>query len=232
MIGMRRITLAVVLLLVALTSARAGERLNIVLDLGNGEELPLTVILPSLYEEDDEHPVIFALPPGAGDRNMVNAILANYWTDEGDRRGYILVSPAVLGRSLERRGHEVLDAVFTWMDENLSYDRTRVTLAGQSNGGLGAFFAARMQPDRFATIVVMPGGYGGQGDLDALKDKPVWLIVGERDTSFVQLAHRTRDFLVLAGAQPRLDVVPGRGHVFPYPSKDLYDWIESKTNPE
>ncbi len=139
MIGMKRTTLAVVLLLVVLTSARAGERRNIVLDLGNGEELPLTVILPSLYEEDGEHPVIFALPPGAGDRNMVNAILANYWTDEGDRRGYILVSPAVLGRSLEGRGHEVLDAVFTWMDENLSYDRTRVTLAGQSNGASAPF---------------------------------------------------------------------------------------------
>ena len=89
-----------------------------------------------------------------------------------------------------------------------------------------------MQPDRFATVIVMPGGYGGDGDLNALKDKPVWLIVGERDQSFVQLAHRTRDFLVLAGAQPRLDILPGRGHVFPYPSDTLYDWIESKTNPE
>ena len=77
----------------------------------------------------------------------------------------------------------------------------------------------------------MPGGYGSSGDLSQLTGKPVLLAVGESDTRWVQLAHHTRDLLVLASAEPRLDIVPGAGHVFPYRSDTLFDWIE-QSHPE
>ena len=85
-----------------------------------------------------------------------------------------------------------------------------------------------MMPERFGSIIVMPGGYGSAGDLAQLEGKPVLLAVGERDTGWVQLSHRTRDLLVLADAQPRFDIIPGAGHVFPYPPNELYDWIEEQ----
>ncbi len=96
----------------------------------------------------------------------------------------------------------MLNAVFAWMDENLQYDKQRVTLAGQSNGGLGAFFVARMQPERFQSIVVLPGAFGAEGSLDMLRGKPIWLLVGERDTQWVELSKRTRDLLMLGGPSP------------------------------
>jgi dienelactone hydrolase len=157
---------------------------------------------------------------------MVDAFLRNYWLDEADLRGYILLSPAVFGPGLESGGRDVLDAVFGWADENISYDPERVVLAGQSNGGLGAFHVARVAPERFTAVVGMPGGYGSAGDLAQLAGKPVLLAVGERDTQWVQLANYTRDLLVLAGAEPRLDVIPGADHVFPYDPTTLFDWIE------
>jgi pimeloyl-ACP methyl ester carboxylesterase len=75
-------------------------------------------------------------------------------------------------------------------------------------------------------MIVMPGGYGGSGSLDMLAGKPILMAVGEQDTDWVQLAHTTRDLLRLADARPRLDVVPGAGHVFPYDPEDLFDWME------
>ena len=204
----------------------AGERRDVTLNYGAGQSLSLTVVLPVGYMPDIAYPLVFALPPGPGTPDMVNAFLGNYWLEQADRRGYILVSPAVLGPSLEDSAREVVDAVFDWVGENLSYDAARVTLAGQSNGGIGAFHVARAEPDRFGSIVVMPGGYGAPGDLAQLGGKPVLLAVGERDARWVVLTHRTRDLLVLAGAQPRVDVIPGAGHVFPYPANTLFDWIE------
>ncbi len=204
----------------------AGERRSVTLNYGAGQSLALTVVLPVGYASEAEYPLVFALPPGPGTQDMVNAFLGNYWLDEADRRGYILVSPAVLGSSLESSASDVVDAVFDWVGDNLSYDAARVTLAGQSNGGIGAFHVARAEPNRFGSIVVMPGGYGAPGDLAQLGGKPVLLAVGERDTRWVTLTHRTRDLLVLAGAQPRIDIIPGAGHVFPYSPDTLFDWIE------
>ncbi len=212
-------------------SMEAGERRNVTLNYGAGQSLSLTVVLPVGYRADTEYPLVVALPPGPGTPDMVNAFLGNYWLEQADRRGYILVSPAVLGSSLENSASAVVDAVFNWVDENLSYDAARVTLAGQSNGGIGAFHVARAEPDRFGSIVVMPGGYGAAGDLAQLGGKPVLLAVGERDTQWVVLTNRTRDLLVLAGAEPQVDIVPGAGHVFPYPTDSLFDWIE-RSHPE
>ena len=218
--------LVVIGTLFQLPNASAADRQDVTITTASGMRFTMAVITPAIWTPESELPVIFALPPGAGNMNMVNAFLGNYWSQEADRRGYIIVSPAVVGRSLEDSAREVLDAVFDWMDGNVSYDHERMALVGQSNGGLGAFHVARVRPEWFTSIVVMPGGYGGQGSLEMLAGKPILLTVGERDTNWVQLTQTTRDLLVLADARPEIDVVPGASHVFPYPPEDLFDWIE------
>jgi predicted esterase len=212
--------------LVMSSGVSAANRQNVTITTESGMRFSMAVITPAIWTPNTPLPVIFALPPGGGDMSMVNAFLRNYWLEEADRRGYIIVSPAVLGRSLEDTAGEVLDAAFRWLDGNVSYDYERMALVGQSNGGLGAFHVVRERPEWFTSVVVMPGGYGGQGDLDMLAGKPVLLTVGEQDTSWVQLSQNTRDLLLLADAHPEIDVVPGGGHVFPYPPEDLFNWIE------
>jgi pimeloyl-ACP methyl ester carboxylesterase len=230
-ITMREPTLYVFLAVAVLLSVNAedveaGERRNVRLAYGQGQTLSLTVVYPLDYSAETAHPLVLALPPGPGTLEMVDAFLANYWLEEADRRGYILVSPAVFGPELETSAREVVDAVFGWLEENVSFDPERVTLTGQSNGGLGAFHVARVEPDRFSSMVVMPGGYGSGGDLVQLAGMPVLLAVGERDTQWVGLVNHTRDLLVLADAEPQVEVIPGAGHVFPYSPRRLFDWIE------
>lgn len=222
---MKRITMLAALMAVVVP-ARAATREDVTLTTPGGLRFTMAVVKPAIWTPESSLPVIVALPPGTGDLNMVNAFLRNYWLEEADRRGYIIVSPTVMGRNLEMTARDVLDTAFGWMDENVSYDRSRMVLAGQSNGGLGAFHVARVRPQWFTSVIVMPGGYGGQGTLDMLTGKHVLLAVGETDTNWVQLTHTTRDLLRLSGAEPRVDVVPGAGHVFPYPPEALFDWIE------
>lgn len=232
---MKRLTIFVVCLaiesLVVLANANASNRQNVTVTTKSGIRFTMAVITPTIWTPNTNLPVIFALPPGSGDMNMVNAFLSNYWFREADRRGYIIVSPAVVGRSLEESAGEVFDAALGWMDEKISYDPQRMSLVGQSNGGLGAFHVARGRSTWFTSIVVMPGGYRGQGNLTMLAGKPVLLIVGEKDTNWVQLTQSTSDLLALGGAQPEVDIVSGAGHVFPYPPEDLFNWIE-RTFPE
>jgi pimeloyl-ACP methyl ester carboxylesterase len=218
----------VVLWTLPFSEALPEQRQEVALTYGDGETLTLKVILPEGYRPSSRYPMVVALPPGPGTAAMSDAFLSNYWIEEGNRRGYILVSPVIYGPSLETAGSEVIDSVFRWLDQNVSYDAARVTLAGQSNGGIGAFHVARVAPERFGSIVVMPGGYGGTGDLSQLAGKPVLLLVGERDANWVQLANHTRDFLVLGGAEPRVEIVPGGGHVFPYSQVTLYNWIQQQ----
>jgi pimeloyl-ACP methyl ester carboxylesterase len=195
--------------------AHGRDRRTVRVTSDGGLEFEMVVITPDIYTPNSVLPLVLALPPGPGDVPMVDAFLENYWIEEANRRGYILVSPAVMGRSLETTAHDVLDAAFGWVDRNIRYDSDRLVLTGQSNGGLGAFHVVRVHPDWFAS-----------GSLDMLAGKPILMAVGEQDTDWVQLAHTTRDLLRLADARPRLDVVPGAGHVFPYDPEDLFDWME------
>jgi dienelactone hydrolase len=122
----------------------------------------------------------------------VDGFLRAYWLGEAAARGYYVVSPEIRGSDLADTAGEVIPALFAWMEEELDFDPDRVALAGASNGGRGIFFAARAAPERFRALIGLPGSYAGPaGDLAGLVGKPVWLMVGEEDTSWVAAAEET-----------------------------------------
>lgn len=173
------------------------------------------------------HPVVLALPWGAGTADLVLGLVQTYWDTEAPSRGYYVVAPEVLGSSLATTAGELIPALFRWMDEELDYDRDRVVLTGASNGGRGVFFSAVAQPERFAALVGMPGRYEGDGsDLAPLAEVPVWLLVGEFDDGWVEAAESTRNALEAAGMDVTLDVVQGQGHVLRLDQAFLMDWID------
>ena len=69
---------------------------------------------------------------------------------------------------------------------NLGGDPKRVSVAGQSMGGAGAWLFASKQPDRFCAVVPICG-YIPDGVMpsvvEALKAKPIWLLRVRRDTN-------------------------------------------------
>jgi poly(3-hydroxybutyrate) depolymerase len=173
------------------------------------------------------HPVVFALPWGGGTWDLALSLVERYWIHEAPARGYYVVSPAVRGTSLAQEAGELIPAIFEWMQQELDFDPEAVLLTGASNGGRGAFFAAISQPQRFAAVLGMPGDYSGPEDhLAVLEGKPIRLMVGELDTSWVASSTATRDALLALGIDVLHDVVPGQDHVLSLSQRELMDWVD------
>lgn len=174
------------------------------------------------------HPVVFALPWGAGTADLVETFVASYWLTEPAARGYYVVAPEIRGSTLDRTAGTVVPAIFAWMDATLDYDPERVALVGASNGGRGAFFAALAQPERFRALMALPGHYAGPAEnLAVLADTPIYFLVGQRDERWVELTMETGRALESHGVDAGLRVVPGQGHVLRLDPRPLMDWIDS-----
>ncbi len=193
---------------------------------GEGQAVNILIILPA-ETPSGPAPVIFALPWGGGTADLVVGLLRSYWDVEAPARGYIVVGVEVLGSSLATEAATMLPAIFSWMDENLSYDPDRVVATGASMGGRGLFFAGISAPDRFAGLLGMPGEYAGEAaELAGLAGKPVWLMVGELDTTWRERTDATSEKLESVGAQVVVEVLEGQAHVLEISQPRLMDWVD------
>ena len=171
-------------------------------------------VIPPAANTSGPHPVIFALPWGSGSEALVEGFLASYWSLLPSLRGYYVVSPAVRGSTLEDTADEFISAIFDWMDQEIDYHPSQVALVGASNGGRGMFHAAIAYPDRFKTLVGLPGQYSGDpAALSVLLGKRVWLMVGEFDDGWVEASEATVAALESQGVETIFNIVPGQGHV-------------------
>ena len=97
-------------------------------------------------------------------------------------------------------------------------------LLGVSNGGISAFRAGTLYPDRFRSITVVPG-YPLDPDaarLAQLAELPVTMVVGERDGAWTERSQSTFDALTALGGNPHLVIVPDGDHF-------IYEGISPET---
>ena len=194
---------------------------------GAETSVDVAVFRPEGYADSGSHPLILALPWGGGTPGLVLGMVDAYWSVEASRRGYIVVSPSIVGSSLGTEADQFLPALFSWLDEHVSYDPERVVVAGASNGGRGVFHAMASDPERFAAAIGMPGSYSGPAEaLEPFAGKPVWLMVGEMDTRWHRSMETTEATLEAAGITTRVDVIRGQGHVLRVHPKMLMDWVD------
>jgi putative phosphoribosyl transferase len=95
-----------------------------------------------------------------------------------------------------------------------SLGRLPVGCFGASTGAAAALIAAARRPDRVAAVVSRGGRPDLAGDVLARVTAPTLLIVGGRDTEVVRLNRLAQGRL---GGEPRLEIVPGAGHLFEEP---------------
>ncbi len=208
-----------------------GARATATLELA-GNDVAVTIVLPDSYAPGEPHPILLAFPPGGQAQAQVDAGLDAYWADEARVRGWIVISPAAPEGALFFQGSEaivpeLLDKIAaTYPPEGGVFH-----VSGVSNGGLSAFRAAVESPERFASIVVLPGFPPTDEDADKLElvaGIPVHLYVGETDTQWVEGAERTRDALVELGGDVTLTVEPGGGHILRgLTGAELFDVLET-----
>jgi len=200
------------------------------LQLSDGNFLGYLLLLPTDFDETQSYPVLLALPPGPQDQQMVQAGLF-YW-QQGPARGWVVVSPAAPEGQLFFQGAErYLPELLDEISRTVKVEGDKVHLAGVSNGGLSAFRVALDHPERFASLVTLPGFPPTQADfdsLDRLRDLPISLFVGERDSNWRSQVQTTEMRLKELGARVSLTVMAGQGHVIQTLSSDqLFDLFDS-----
>jgi predicted peptidase len=123
------------------------------------------------------------------------------------------------------------DLLIALIDDVLAHyrvDPDRIYLTGASMGGRGAWYLAYKHPDRFAAIVPICSWATNVDWAPALKDMPIWLFHGDKDTVVpISDSEDMVKALQAAGNNVKLTIMPGRGHDITdvYDRLDLYEWL-------
>ncbi len=184
--------------------------------------------LPKGYEESDKQWPMILFLHGAGESGDELAKVKRHGPPKLVQQKdypFIIVSP-----QSPRRGWNT-EALMGLVDDVASkyrVDQSRIYLTGLSMGGFGTWSLAEAYPDRFAAIAPICGG-GDPKQAGRLKDLPIWVFHGAKDTT-VPLK-RSEDMVQAvkdAGGDAKLTVYPDAGHdswTETYNNPELYEWF-------
>jgi len=185
--------------------------------------------LPQNYDQQEKWPLLLFLH-GGGERGDDLELLKIHGPPKlvaaGQQFPMIIVSPQC--PKDERWQSVTLLALLDEVCEKYNVDRDRICVTGISMGGFGLWALAFDAPDRFAALAPICGG-GETYWAKAIKHIPVWAFHGELDEGVpVRRSLEMVDELKKQGADPKLTVFPGVGHIsWPavYDDPAFYEWL-------
>jgi len=151
----------------------------------------------------------------------------------------IVLSPQCRSKA---RWSDMMQELVALLDQVLSthaVDNSRIYLTGISMGGYGAWELAVRNPQQFAAVVPIAGGYDPKGGLTfdaicSLKHVPVWAFHGQRDKNvpYSESTHAV-EALQSCGGNVRLTLYPDADHALSweraYADPKLYEWLFAQT---
>jgi len=207
------------------------------------QTMPYRLFVPSGYDKSVSYPLVIWLHGGgsSGDDNLGQISLDNklgthFWTRKENQAmhpSFVLApqstaawdSNAETSLSVELKlVLEILDAV----RKEYNIDANRLYVAGQSNGGVGAFGLITKRPGFFAAAIPLCGA-GNTRIASRAAKTAVWAFHGEKDTVIgVEHSRDMINALKRAGGTPRYTEYKGVGHdiweiVFKEPG--LAEWL-------
>jgi len=184
--------------------------------LNGGTEIAYTIILPPGYEAGNTYPTLLALPPGSQTQSMVTSGLSSYWRDGALANGWVVVSPVAPNGQLFFQGSEqYIPEFLEVIAAEYPPEGGKFHLGGVSNGGISAFRVAGVNPDRFHSILVLPGypmTAEDKANLAQLTTIPIAFFVGENDSSWTAPIREAVAMLNNGGGNATLTIVPDEGH--------------------
>jgi predicted peptidase len=137
-----------------------------------GDDSWLKVRIPDAYKRYERQ--VMSTPEQTGGYRARREAL---WDIAGDRTIYF---PTVNHPPTEALG-QVLELIDSLCAE-LPVDTDRVYMLGGSMGGYGTWIAAMNIPEKLAAIAPLQGG-GDPGDVEAIKQLPIWIFHGGADVT-------------------------------------------------
>lgn len=196
-------------------------------------KLNYLLYLPKDYGKvaDKKYPLILFLH-GAGERgddlNKVKVHGIPKIVEQKDDFPFIAVSPQCPQESWWPMEVDALKALLDKIVKEYAVDPDMVYLTGLSMGGYGSWSLAIAYPDKFAAVVPICGG-GDEKKVSAIKNIPVWVFHGAKD-SVVKLAESEKmvNALKEAGGNVQFTVYPEADHdswTATYDNPELYEWL-------
>jgi predicted esterase len=184
---------------------------------------PILIVTPHGHDPDRPAPLIIALH-GYGDRPENHP---RVWGPAADDFGAILAVPqggrqvgGGFGWSGVEEAEVVLDRVLREVDERFVIDRSRIVLAGFSQGAFLAMALGIRHPEMVTGVIPMAGAYVSEIDAPppAEGHEPrYYFMAGSRDRAVTDMRRAAKDFRA-AGYTATLRILPGIGHASPDPA--------------
>ena len=191
------------------------------------------LVLPGDYDEAKAYPAVLAFPPGPQTMDMVFTTVAQNWSGEAQKRGYIVIVPAAPGGQLFfEGGSRVFPAFIEQMLKDYRIKDGKFHIAGMSNGGLSAFHIAASYPQYFLSVTGFPGYLpdATPGRIAALGKMCINMHVGELDGGWLQASENQARQFRAKGYSVAFTVEKGQQHVITTLMGDgasrLFDEIE------
>jgi predicted peptidase len=205
--------------------------------------MPYRLFVPKAYDKNIPYPLVIWLHGGgsAGNDNLGQISLDNklgthFWTQKENQErhpAFVLAPQSLAGwdsnaeTGLSDELRMVLEIIEVVRKE-YTIDSSRLYVAGQSNGGIGAWGLITKKPGLFAAAIPLCGA-GHDGIAARAAKTAVWAFHGEKDD--VISAEYSRKMIAAmkrAGANPRYTEYKGVGHeiwetVFKEP--ELEEWL-------
>jgi predicted peptidase len=193
-------------------------------------KLDYLLYLPEGYGKDDKAWPLLLFLHGAGesgsDLEKVKVHGPPKLVEQKKDLPFIIVSPQSPGRGWNS---DNLNALLDDVVAHHKVDKDRIYLTGLSMGGFGTWALAAAHPEKFAAIVPICGG-GNTADAKKLKDLPVWVFHGAKDTTVRPSASEAMvKALKEAGAKEvKFTLYPDAGHdswTETYNNPEVYEWL-------
>ena len=183
----------------------------------DGVEIEYATSVPDGFEVGDAAPLLLAFPGGGQTISIAESMVAGTLSNEAQRLGWVVVSPAAPDGERFFDGSEVLvPGLLDWVDMWVDVEGDAPHVAGISNGGLSSFRYAALNPDRVQSVTAFPGFPRNSDDRAALTDfadVPIRLFVGGTDTNWIGPAEQTVTEFEELGGDVELTIFPGEGHI-------------------
>lgn len=148
--------------------------------------------------------------------------------EEVENFGFITISPQCPSDSVWSDHIDDLYGLLSFAISTYGADPSRVYLTGISMGGFGTWTLASAHPELFAAVVPICG-FGDVSMVCALKNTPVWVFHGKKDSVVpFEYSEALVNTLIGCGGNPRFTAYPDLDHdswTVTYDNPELYSWL-------